>query len=137
MMKIVGYYVPVLFCAFLLSSCGKGGCNVIPDVTFNVSFSQAEHPSVLATNGYAYVSGGVRGLIVYNTGNGLVAYDRCSTVDPGKRNQVKVDEDKYSVIDEASGAKWFLMDGSPTHIAECSLRRYSVQKSGVIYYVSN
>ncbi|NGF55654.1 hypothetical protein G5B00_03935 [Parapedobacter sp. SGR-10] len=134
-MKTVGYCILFLFSTMMLSRCGKGGCNVISEVSFNTGINQAEHPGVYATNGYAYAPGGVRGLIVYNTGDGLVAYDRCSTVAPEKRNQVVVDG--LLIVDEASGAKWLLRDGSPTHIAECSLRRYNVRKSGAVYYVSN
>ncbi len=135
MMKTIGYCVMLLFCVVIVSSCGKGGCNVISEVTFNTNINQAEHQNVFVINGYAYASGGVSGLIVYNTGDGLTAYDRCSTVDPEKRNRVEVDG--LLVVDRVSGAKWLLKDGSPTHIAECSLKRYSVRKSGNVYYVSN
>lgn len=91
---------------------------------------------MFATNGWVYLDGGVCGLIVYNTGNDrLIAYDRCSTVSPEKKNRVKVEG--ILVVDDQSGATWLLKDGSPTHIAECALRQYGVNKQGSLYYVYN
>lgn len=129
-------YIIVGFCLMSLSGCFGGGCNVIPNVTFHTSLNRGSHLNIYSPQGWAYATGGVCGLIVYNTGNGLIAYDRCSTVSPEKKNRVKVEEGVL-IVDDESGAKWLLMDGSPTHIAECALRRYSVQKSGDNYIVSN
>lgn len=134
MTKIFRYCVIVLFTA-LFAGCAGGACDVLPDVTFHTSLNRASHISIYSPNGFEYANGGVCGLIVYNSGNGLVAYDRCSTVDPGSRNRVRVEG--LQIIDEKSGAKWLLTDGSPTHIAECSLRRYSVRRNGDNYIVSN
>ena len=135
MMRTIGHYVGFFLSMLLLSSCGKGGCNVIPNVTFQTNINRGSHVNVYSPHGWSNAAGGVRGLIVYNTGDGLVAYDRCSTVNPEQRNQVEVDG--LLIVDRASGAKWLLMDGSPTHLAECALRRYSVRRDGDNYYVSN
>lgn len=134
MIKVLQYIV-VIVLTTLLSGCFGGGCNVIPNVTFHTSLNRGSHVAIYSPKGHTYALGGVRGLIVYNTGDGLVAYDRCSTVSPEKKNRVRVDG--VQIVDDESGAKWLLMDGSPTHIAECSLRRYSVRKSGDNYIVSN
>ncbi|HMR19237.1 MAG TPA: hypothetical protein PKA53_08050 [Sphingobacterium sp.] len=119
----------------LLSSCFGDGCNVIPNVTFHTNLNRASHVDVYSPKGWVYATGGVCGLIVYNTGDGLIAYDRCSTVSPEKKNRVSVEG--MQMVDNQSGAKWLLMDGSPTNLAECALRRYSVRRSGDNYYVSN
>ncbi|NGM63191.1 hypothetical protein G5B30_14875 [Sphingobacterium sp. SGG-5] len=135
MINLVRYGVVCICCLFCSIGCGDGACNVIPNVTFRTNINRGEHLNVYSPGGWSNASGGVRGLIVYNTGDGLIAYDRCSTVNPEQQNRVEVDG--LSIIDPASGAKWLLMDGSPTHIAECSLKRYNVRKDGDSYYVSN
>src|SRR5690606_25467934 len=135
MIIFVRYSTILIAGVFCNLGCGDGGCNVIPNVTFRTNINRGSHVNVYSPHGWSNASGGVRGLIVYNTGDGLVAYDRCSTVNPEQRNQVEVDG--LLIVDRSSGAKWLLMDGSPTHIAECSLRRYNVRKDGDSYYVSN
>jgi hypothetical protein len=132
----IGQHIVVAFSLFLLSSCFSGACDVIPNVTFHTSLNRGSHLNVYSAKGWVYATGGVCGLIVYNTGDGLMAYDRCSTVNPNAKNRVKVEENVI-IVDDDSGAKWLLLDGSPTDIAECSLRRYTVRKSGDNYIVSN
>ncbi len=135
MINLVRYCVIFLCCILVTIGCGDGGCNVIPNVTFRTNINRGSHVNVYSPNGWSNASGGVKGLIVYNTGDGLVAYDRCSTVNPEQRNQVEVEG--LLIVDRVSGAKWLLMDGSPTHLTECSLRRYNVRKDGDNFYVSN
>ena len=123
----------LLTCVFY--ACGDGGCNVVPNVAFNVTISQGSNPKLFATGGIDYASGGACGLLLYNTGNGIIAYDRCSTVNPEKRTQVVAEG--FVISDPSSGAKWLLIDGSPSHIAECPLRPYRVSQNGAYYTVSN
>lgn len=134
-------YISILFAAWILSSCKKGGCNVVPNVTFHTTFSQATAAGAFSPNGSAYVNGGVRGLIICNVtssaGNyNFMAYDRCSPVNPEQRNTVVIVNAIYAE-DPASGAKWLLKDGSPLAIAECSLKPYYVSSFGGSYTVSN
>lgn len=124
-----------VFVITLFSGCFGGACDVVPNVTFHTSLNRGSHIAIYSPNGMVYANGGVCGLIVYNSGDGLIAYDRCSTVDPENKNRVRVEG--LQIIDDKSGAKWLLTDGSPTHIAECSLRRYSVRRSGDNYIISN
>lgn len=120
--------------ALLISACGKDSCRQMSNVTVNTPISRGEHLDVYAVGGHVYAQGGVCGLIVYNTGSGLVAYDRCSTVGSGN-SPVKVEG--LTIVDPTSGAKWLLMDGSPAAVATCSLWRYTVVSAGDIYYVRN
>ena len=124
---------------FIVQSCGSGACNVVPNRSFNTRIGQGEYVSLFATGGWAYVPGGYAGLIVYNVGTQqaprLVAYDRCSTVNPEQGNRVEVEG--QLVVDRVSGAKWLLLDGSPAAIAECPLRPYNVNQQGVTFVISN
>jgi hypothetical protein len=130
----------LLSIAILLFSCAKEGCNVIPSVSVHHGFSQGSNPKLFVSGGSDIIDGiGVSGTIVHNLGNDrFIAYDRCSTVNPEKRNRVELDSDNSFVIrDPASGAKWLLLDGSPMEIAACPLKPYAVRKAGNLYYIQN
>lgn len=135
MIKEIGLYFLCALSVLLIWSCGKGGCNVVPNVSFSTTIGQGSNLDVLTPGGWSYAKGGVCGLIVYNNGTDVLAYDRCSTVNIGERNQVMVEG--FEIIDKASGAKWLLLDGSPSHIAECHLKPYNVSKKGYLYTISN
>lgn len=135
MIKNVGFYFISLVLALSIG-CSKGGCNLVPNVSFSTNVNRVEHNSFYVSGGWSYASGGVCGLILYNNGsNGLIAYDRCSVVNIQDRNKVIVDG--LTIVDQISGAKWLLIDGSPMAIAECSLKPYPIRQSGDNYVVSN
>lgn len=129
--------ISILTATLLLGfgSCDRDTCYQFNAGAFTTNINRGEHLSVYASGGWAYAQGGACGLIVYNGGARLVAYDRCSTVSMSDGNAVNVDG--MIVFDPISGAKWLLHDGSPTEIAECHLKRYRVSRSGDLYYVSN
>lgn len=133
------YFLFFFLAMFIAQGCGSGSCNVVPNRSFNTPISQGEHVGVFATGGWAYAKGGFAGLIVYNMGTQqaprLIAYDRCSTVNPEKGNRVEVEG--QLIIDRVSGAKWMLIDGSPAAVAECPLKPYNVSQQGNIFYVNN
>lgn len=132
MFRKITYIVCSCLLAIAFNSCSGGSCNVVPSRSFGTRISQAEHIGVYSPGGYAYAEGGYAGLIVYNMGTQsaprLVAYDRCSTVNPEQGNKVRVEG--QLIIDPVSGAKWLLMDGSPAEIAECPLKPYAVTQQG-------
>lgn len=131
-----------LFCLVILtyfsSSCGLGNCNVFENVIVNRGFLLGEYPSLRVQGGYAVSDdGGVAGLIVINTANGYLAFDRASTVEPHRRCAVEVQEGGLVAIDPCTQAKWILTNGSPAEIAECPLRPYRASRQGDVIYVVN
>lgn len=134
MWKVV-FIIPLIF----ISSCKSNNCNVLPEVNIQQTFSQANAGNAFSPQGWAYIDGGVAGLIVYNmsTGNNydFIAFDRSSPVNPQERNAVEVNG--FIVEDPASGAQWFLKDGSPLKVSECPLKAYRVTKMGNSYTVVN
>ncbi len=132
-------YITALSTVTLMGACGAESCNVVPNRSFTTNINQTEHLGVYATKGWAYAPGGYAGLVVYNMGTQqepkLIAYDRCSTVNPEAGNRVEVQG--MLLVDQVSGAKWLLEDGSPAALAECPLRPYSVGQQGNVFYVQN
>lgn len=114
----------------ILTACGKNQDNIIPYVPVNFN-SPLANPALLklkSVGGAVVLTGyGYAGLILYNNGNEIMAYDRCSTVNPEKKCAVNLDEPTISVTDPCSGAKFLLMDGFAAKApAQYPLRRYQV-----------
>jgi hypothetical protein len=73
-------------------------------------------------NGY---TGSIAGLLLYNTGSGIVAFDRCSSYKPENHCAVIIDDTGFTATDPCSGSKFSLFDGSPVKApATKSLRQY-------------
>lgn len=111
-------------------ACGKADDSIIPYVPINFN-SPLANPALLklkGANGAVVINGyGYAGLILYNNGSEIMAYDRCSTVNPEKKCAVNLDEPTISVTDPCSGAKFLLLDGSAAKApAQRPLRRYQV-----------
>lgn len=121
----------VVLCALLglfLVSCGKQN-DVVPYVPVNITIQRADprYNSISSAGSVITLSGGVAGIVVYNTGSGIVAFDRCSSYQPEKACAVTVDEGLFTVTDPCSGSKFSLLDGSPVKApATRSLRSYTV-----------
>ena len=118
-----------LILLFAISACGKQG-NVVPNVAVNFIL-QLNDPkySPLRSIGSAVAldNYGVAGVVVANTVNGYVAYDRCSAYEPEKRCAVTLSDNNLTVTDPCSGAKWLLQDGTPNKApAVRSLKAYNV-----------
>jgi hypothetical protein len=121
--------VGLLVSLFLISlvSCKKDEGDRIPEVYVRYDITKLEFDQN-NINGILLVDGhGVAGLIIYKTSNNTYkAYDRCSSVEPSKKCAVVPDE-SFTVTDPCSGAKFFLMDGSPAKApAVRSLKEYRV-----------
>jgi hypothetical protein len=137
--KIAGF----LLVLFLFSACGKE-TNQVPNVGVNVSgFFTPGQLSDLKAKGAIFINGGVAGIVIgYNIdagGGGYVykAFDRCSTVNPENKCAVTL-ENAYTLDDECSGAKYSLLDGTPTKApAKIALRQYIISISGNNYRVTN
>ncbi len=131
-----------LFLMYLLfASCGKDN-NVLPNVPVNFSSPLTDpHLSRLTAIGGAVTINnyGIAGLIIYRRpDNTYVAFDRCSTVNPEKKNAVVLDDPTLTATDPISGAKFSLFDGSPVKApAKIGLRQYNVIIAGNTIQVTN
>ena len=119
----------------LLCSCKDGGCNTVLNSVVNETLSLEKSLELSLAHSWIYTDGGGCGLIVYNNGGSVVAYDRCSTMKESSNSKIVVDG--MQLVDKSTGAKWLLLDGSPIHLAECALQRYQVRKSGNLYIITN
>lgn len=124
-----------------LTSCGKDPSGV-PDVpvNFRVSTGNPAYSGLAYPGNHVEVTGyGVAGLIIYHSAfGGLVAYDRCSTVNPERKCAVKIDETGITATDPCSGGIFSLEDGNPQkEPAKKPLKTYHVSENNGIISVIN
>lgn len=134
-------YLGLVMLIMLGTACAKEE-NYLPNIPVNFS-SPLTDPrlSRLSTAGGAVsLTGyGIAGLIIYRRAdNAYVAFDRCSTVNPDKKNAIVIDDPSLTATDPVSGAKYSLYDGSPVKApAKTSLKQYSVTIAGNTLQVTN
>ena len=92
-----------------LAGCGKDE-GFIPDVpvNFNLPLTDPRLSRLSSAGGAVTISGyGIAGLVIYrSTNNGIVAFDRCSTVNPEQKCAVTLDDPTLTVTDPCSGANF-------------------------------
>ena len=134
-------YLLLLLLAFL-SSCNSDNFNnknpYIPNYSFSVNIN-TDLPTYnnlkFASNGMYISEGGARGLVVFNTGSGYVAYDAacpnqqitsCSTMSVSGINAVcSCDSASYSLFTGQSAGKQYPM------------KPYHVELSGTVIHIYN
>ncbi|THF48792.1 hypothetical protein E6C50_13655 [Flavobacterium supellecticarium] len=137
-------YLFLLFLTAFIGSCSKDSVvnnnnPYLPNypVSLTINLNLPAYSSLQFTNGYAYVSGpaaGIRGIILFRTGTGIVAFDRacpnqalsdCSTMDvEGIEAVCSCDNVKYNLYTGIGNAQY-------------PMKQYRVEKTGDIVRVYN
>lgn len=122
--------------AILLSNCNKNNSHPVPNIAFDmtIDINLPSYNALIGVGGWAYVSGGSRGIIVYRRSiDEFVAFDRHSPADPEGicPEPLFPDPDNFlTLIDSCSTAKFSLYDGSPISDSEYGLRQYQTTYNG-------
>ncbi len=134
------YLVSLLFLLYF-SSCDSDTVDTsfLPNVPVNVqiNLNLPEYQNLLIGGGFSYANGGIRGLIIYNSGLGYVAFDRacphitlqtCSTMDV----------ESIFMVCPCDNERFQINDGAPENgnILQAA-RYYNVTKSGNILTISS
>jgi hypothetical protein len=131
----------VLILVFLFSGCVKENTG-LPNihVDFQVFLNDPKYFALNGPGGFAFADHqGIAGVIIYNTGYGFRAFDRCSTVNAEECCAVEFDETDWSLVDLCSGAKFDLATGMPIKApAKRSLKQYYVSATmGSVLRITN
>lgn len=124
------------FFLLILFSCRGNSDNPVPNVPVNIQINilLPSYADLQTPGGYAYVNGGVKGIIVYRKSlNEFVCLDRMSTAEGGYDcDPLDVDPDNYLfLVDQCSDAVYSLLDGSVTSgSASFPLRSYQYNYDG-------
>ena len=129
-------FIFILIVSAFLSGCNKNATHPVPSIPFDftINLTLPSYSSLLGVSGWAYVSGGSKGIIVYRRGiDDFIAFDCHSPADPNGECTVPLtpDNDNYLQLnDQCSGATFSLYDGSPISGSEYGLRQYQTSWNG-------
>jgi len=134
-------FIVFIFTTFLYN-CKKENDNFVPTVTVDL-YLHINLPSYInlqAVGGWVYVSGGVRGILVYRkTTTEFMAYDRnCTYQSSDPCATVYVDNTNIIATDTCCHSKFSIVDGSVLQApAGVGLKRYNTTFDGNVVHVYN
>lgn len=118
----------------LATSCKKENQTGVPPVQLDISINinLPEYADLQVPGGWAYLTGGSQGLIVYRVSNDeFSALDRHCPVNPENLCRVTVDDSQVVAKDTACCEATFLIqDGQPLSVSGIALRKYSTIFNG-------
>jgi nitrite reductase/ring-hydroxylating ferredoxin subunit len=131
----------ILFFVLISSQCRKDK-NEIPNayVDFYINVTTTQYLELNNIGGYAYLTGGVRGIIVYRrSSDEFMAYERDCPYQPSNSCAlIEVDNSAIMAVDSCCGSKFLLLDGSIVNgPATRMLKQYSTSFDGTILHVFN
>ena len=140
-------YKPFIFFSFLtlfilLTPRCKKDKDEIPYVyvNFYVDINSTQYIGLNSVGGYIYVTGGVRGIIIYRKSvDEFVAFERdCPYQPTNSCALVEVDQSAVMAVDSCCGSKFLLLDGSIIEgPATIMLKQYQTSFDGNILHVFN
>ena len=132
----------VLFLIFLSCSKNSENPNQIPyvSVSFSITPNSTVYNTLNVVNGWAYLTGGYRGILVYRKSvDEFMAFERACPNDwQNTKAQIVVDTSGITAYCPACKSKYVLYDGSvyqgPSHYP---LKQYQTSYDGTNLYITN
>lgn len=128
--------VLILVLTLAIFSCKKNRNHPVANIPFDISIniSLPSYSELQGVGGWTYVTGGVKGIIVYRKSyDQFVAFDRQSPADGGLDCATPLTPDSTNFLqlnDACTGATFSLYDGSPMSNSDFGLRQYQVAWDG-------
>lgn len=123
------------------SGCNKDQNAQIPlvSVNLNLNLNNPEFVHLKTDNGWTYVSGGSRGIVVYRTNGTYKAYDRHCPYNPTNScGLVSVDVTNITGLDDCCGSKFLMSSGQVTQgPAVNPLKAYNTSLNGDVLHIGN
>lgn len=120
----------------LFLGCNKHKEHPIASIPFDITvdISLPSYNDLNGAGGWAYVIGGIKGIIVYRQSYDVfVAFERQSPEDPENKcsSALVTNKDNFLQLDDpCSSARFSLYDGSPIKDSKWGLRQYQVAWNG-------
>lgn len=138
----ISFKIIILIVIIYVSGCSKEESQ-IPNVPVNITLyvSDPEFVDLNAVTGWAYLTGGSRGILVYRKSNDeFMAYDRHCTYQPENpcgRIEMKPSS-SFIAVDSCCGSKFLITDGSVnTSPATQPLKQYQTDFDGTRLLIYN
>lgn len=135
-MERLKLHIFLLLTLVIFSGCRKERNHPVPSIPFDfqIDLSLPSYQPLTGTGGWAYVNGGLKGIIVYRRSfDEFVAWERQSPTDPegACSTGLTPNEDNFLQLDDpCSDATFSMYDGSPMANSEWGLRGYRCQWDG-------
>jgi len=132
----------LLLLAFLANSCRKDNNNYVESVPVDI-YLYTNNPSfvnVSVVGGWVYITGGVRGILVYRKSNTeFMAYDRnCTYQSSEPCATVVVDNTNIVAVDTCCHSRFSIYDGSVFQgPAAAPLKAYNTTFDGSVLHIYN
>lgn len=135
------FAIVVLIFVLLVSRCKKDE-DQIPNayVNFYIDVTSTQYIGLNNVGGYVYLTGGVRGIIVYRRSvDEFIAYERNCPYQPSNTCAlVEVDNSAVMAVDSCCGSQFLLLDGSIIQgPATIMLKQYQTAFDGTTLHVYN
>lgn len=132
----------LILIVLLVFACKKDTKDQVPfvPVDFYLYPSDPKFTSLNPVGGWAYISGGSRGIIIYrNSTDKFSAFDRHCTYEPSDPcGTVEVESSNLIAVDSCCGSKFLITDGSVTNgPAAMPLRQYNAVFDGSKLHIYN
>jgi len=144
MKKYKRIYFPILISIFLviIPQCKKDNQDEIPYayVNFYINLNSTQYIDLNNIGGYAYLTGGVRGIIIYRRSvDEFKAYERNCPYQPYNTcATINVDPSAIMAIDTCCGSQFLLLDGSIIQGPSTNLlKQYRTSFDGTTLHVFN
>lgn len=142
--KINRYIIFLTFSLLLSSQCKKDKNSQIPyaSVNFYIVPASTQYNNLGVVGGWAYVTGGVRGIILYHASTSpdqFMAYERDCPYQPSNTCAlVQVEKSGVIAIDSCCGSQFLMLDGFVVKgPATIGLKQYATSYDGTTLHVSN
>lgn len=127
--------------ALLPVACKKERNDIIPNVYVDI-YLYSYDPNFVnlnAVGGWVYITGGVKGIIVYRRSNTeFMAYERNSPYQPSQGCVVNVESSNVLIEDKCSNSQWLITDGSVTQGPTTQpLKQYHTSWDGTVVHIYN
>ena len=135
-------FIVLIFIFSLALSCKKQSDNGVPITAVDI-YLYSNNPSFInltAVGGYVYITGGVRGILLYRKSNSeIMAYDRnCTYQSTQPCATVVVDQTHILAVDTCCHSKFSIYDGSVTQgPASLPLKAYQTTFDGNVLHIYN
>lgn len=132
-LKYTAILLSTIFICGIFNSCANREETVscFPNTNINVfiNLNLPAYQALQNVGGWTYINeqeSGTKGLILVNTSNGFIAYDRNAPhICPDANTQLKV-VDGIKIVCPKDNAEWILLTGQPIAVASISPKRYYV-----------
>ncbi len=133
-------FIAILFLAF--ASCSDDNIDsnrFLPNVSVNesINLNLPQYANLHIPGGFAYAEGGIRGLVIYYSGTGYVAFDRaCPHIELQSCSTMDVDDSGLFMVCPCDGERFQIINGAPENSnIRYAARAYTVTVNGDILII--